>query len=412
MVEVFKEVELVKEVPVEVVREVEVVVVATPTQIPMPLPSPTLGPTETPTPTATPSPTPEPPSTPAELVGRVQDSIVRVEARTGGFVFFQSSGSGFIFAVEGTTAFVATNHHVIDGKSSVEVQLKNSETYDAVVLGWDAERDVAVLSICCSSDFIALQWGETSPSEGESVIAVGYPDSDAENVIATIGEVRAPDDLSTEHDFIPHSAPLNPGNSGGPLFSMPGAEVVGINTARNTETLAFYAVPFQAIEEQVEEWRAQLIIAPTATPTFTPTPSPTPTFASAPSLTPAITFSRVKVNGVVYTVHSIIDPAPLRRGLSTGERAVAVDVSLEAVENNIDYDYAQFSVQDSDGYIHDPDFINRGVEPDLSRGTLAIGQRVRGWVNFNVAEHAKLTAVQVETGYGSPRVVIAYLARD
>ena len=275
-------------------------------------------------------------------------------------------------------------------------------------LGVDAERDVAVLSICCSSDFIALQWGETSPSEGESVIAIGYPDSDTEIVIATIGEVRAPDDLSMEHDFIPHSAPLNPGNSGGPLFSMPGAEVVGINTARASETLAFYAVPYQAIAQQVADWRAQLIVAPTATPTFAPTPTFTPTLEP----TPAIPFGGVKVSGVIYTVHSIIDPAPLRRGLSIGERAVAVDVSIEAVENGIDYDYAQFNVQDSEGYIHDPDLINRGVEPDLERGTLSVGQRVRGWVNFNVTEQAKLTAVQVETGYGSPRVVIADLARD
>ena len=245
------------------------VATATPTatQIPTPLPSPTSGPTETPTPTATPSPTPAPPSTPAELVMRVQDSIVQVKARSGGTFFgLTNSGSGFIFAVEGTTAFIATNHHVIDGSNSVEVQARDLSTYDALVLGWDDERDVAVLSICCSSDFSALQWGDASPSEGVAVVAVGYPNSDTGNLVATIGEVRAPDDLSMKHDFIPHSAPLNPGNSGGPLLSMPGAEVIGINVARGTETLAFYAVPYQAIEEQVEIWRSQLIVVPSPTP--------------------------------------------------------------------------------------------------------------------------------------------------
>ena len=241
------------------------VATATPsaTQIPTPLPSPMPGPTETPTPTAIPAP----PSTPAELVMRVQHSIVQVKARSGGTFFgLTNSGSGFIFAVEGTTAFVATNHHVIDGSDSVEVQTGDLSTYDALVLGWDAERDVAVMSICCSSDFIALPWGDASPSEGETVIAIGYPDSDTGNVVATIGEVRAPDDLSMEHDFIPHSAPLNPGNSGGPLLSMPSSEVIGINVARGTETLAFYAVPYQAIEDQVEEWRSQLIVVPSPTP--------------------------------------------------------------------------------------------------------------------------------------------------
>ena len=267
---VIETVEVEREVVQTVVVEKVVEVVATPTatQIPSLLLSPTPGPNETPTPTATPSPTPEPPSTPAELVERVQQSVVRVKARSGGAIFGQTrAGSGFIFAVEGTTAFIATNHHIIDGSDSVEVQIGDSNTYDSLVLGWDAERDVAVVSICCSSDFIALQWGDASPSEGVAVIAVGYPNSDAGNLVATIGEVRAPDDLSMEHEFISHSAPLNPGNSGGPLLSMPGSEVIGINVARGTQVLAFYAVPYQAIEEQVEEWRSQLIVATTPTPT-------------------------------------------------------------------------------------------------------------------------------------------------
>ena len=394
-VEVVKEIEVVKEVE----KEVQVVVTATPSSTPTPTSSPTLGPSNTPTPTATPSPTPEPPSTPAELVERVQDSVVRVQARSGGTFFGTASqGSGFIFAVEGTTAFVATNQHIIDGSNSVEVQIEDS-TYDALVLGWDAKRDVAVVSICCSPDFIALPWGDASPSEGESVIAIGYPNSDTGNLIATIGEVRAPDDLSIEHDFIPHSAPLNPGNSGGPLFSMPGAEVVGINTAGGTETLAFYAVPYQAIAQQVADWRSQLIVDATATPTPTTTK-------------PANTLFRVKLNGVIYTIHSVIDPAPERSSLTPGERAVAIDVSIEAVDNGSDYDEDDFVVQDSDGYIYEPDWLNRGVKPDLGSGTLAAGQRVRGWVNFNVPGQARISVVQLETGYGSPRVVIADLTKE
>ena len=209
------------------------------------------------------TPTAIPPLTPTELVDQVQHSIVQVKARSGGTFFgLTNAGSGFIFAMEGTTAFIATNHHIIDGSDSVKVQTRDLSTYDALVLGWDAERDVAVLSICCSSDFSALQWGDASPSEGVTAIAVGYTNSDTGNLVATIGEVSAPDDLSMEHDFISHSAPLNPGNSGGPLLSMPGAEVIGINVARGTETLAFYAVPHQAIEDQVEEWRSQLIVVP------------------------------------------------------------------------------------------------------------------------------------------------------
>ena len=207
----------------------------------------------TPTPTAT--PTQNVISTPADLVERVKDGVVRVVAG------FFSSGSGFIFDIEGTTAFVATNYHVIEDADAVDVTVSGTHTYEALVLGWDADRDVAVLAICCSDSFVALPWEEASPDVGAQVVAVGYPRGGSRSqVTATTGVVAMADALSTRLDFIPHTAPLNPGNSGGPLFSMPEAKVLGINTARGTEALIFYAVPFQAIEGQMAEWRSQLVV--------------------------------------------------------------------------------------------------------------------------------------------------------
>ena len=207
----------------------------------------------TPTPTATSTQTVV--STPADLVEQVKDGVVRVEAG------FFSSGSGFIFDIEGTTAFVATNYHVIEDADAVDVTVSGTHTYEALVLGWDADRDVAVLAICCSDSFVALSWEEASPDVGAQVVAVGYPRGGSRSqVTATTGVVAMADALSTRLDFIPHTAPLNPGNSGGPLFSMPEAKVLGINTARGTEALIFYAVPFQAIEGQMAEWRSQLVV--------------------------------------------------------------------------------------------------------------------------------------------------------
>lgn len=380
VVEVPLEVTREVEVPVEVTREVEVtrIVVVT----------------ATPTPSPTPTPIPEPPSTPAELVERVQDSIVRVQARTGGAFFGRTrAGSGFIFAVEGTTAFIATNHHIIDDSNSVEVQIGASSTYDALVLGWDAERDVAVVSICCSFNFKALQWGDATPSETETVIAIGYPDNDTGNLIATIGEVRAPDDLSMEHDFIPHSAPLNPGNSGGPLFSMPGADVVGINTAGGTESLAFYAVPYQAIEDQVEEWRSQLVIVPVPTPT------------------PVIPFATIGGEDFAYTVNEIRDPAQSSREVKTGNRLVAIDVSLVALVDDVSYNIGFFALQDEDGYVWD-DYTRPDIEPGLSYGDLSSGQKVRGWIGFEVPQSAVLTGVFYDELGSSGRVLIADLTSE
>ncbi len=227
----------------------------------LPTPTPTPTPTLTPMPTIT--PTPGPISTPADLVERVKDGVVQVRASTGSFFVFSSTGSGFIFDVEGTTAFVATNYHVVEGADSLEVTVRNTDSYEALVLGWDADRDVAVLAICCSEDFAALSWEEASPAVGAQVVAVGYPDGgSASRVTATTGEVAEGDALSEQHGYIRHTAPLNPGNSGGPLFSMPDAKVLGINTSRGTQTLSFYAVPLQAIAGQMVEWRKQLVVSP------------------------------------------------------------------------------------------------------------------------------------------------------
>ena len=387
---VVQTVEIEKVVEVEVVREV--MVVATPTAIPTPASSPTPGPTETPTPTTT----PEPPSTPVELVERVQDSIVRIKAGSGSFFDGTKVGSGFIFAVEGTTAFVATNHHIINGSNSVEVQIRDSSTYDALVLGWDSERDVAVLSICCSTEFVALSWASASLSEGETVIAIGYPDNDTASHIATIGEVRAPDDLSMEHGFISHSAPLNPGNSGGPLFSMPGTEVVGINTARGTESLAFYAVPYQAIEDQVEEWRSQLVIVTVPT-----VPVPTPS--------PVIPFATTAGEDFSYTVNEIRDSVQPLLEVKTGNRLVAIDVSLVALVDDAYYNPGFFSLQDEDGYVWD-DWTWPEIEPGLNHGRLSSGQKVRGWIAFEVPQSTVIASVWAEDSLR--KVIIAELTSD
>ena len=361
-----------------------------PTPTPMatatPVPTPTPIVLVTPTPTATPTPT-GPPANPQELVQRVQDSIVRVEAGYSG------SGSGFIFAVEETTAFVATNHHVIEGVNAIDVQLHSGLEYKALLLGWDADRDVAVLAICCSFDFIALPWEPVTPAVGTDVVAVGFPRSSAIGVTATAGAVAAPDDNSERHDFIHHTAPLNPGNSGGPLFSMPEAKVLGINTARGTQVLSFYAVPYQTIEEPMKEWRSHLIIAPASTPT------PTIIFD----------FDTVEAGENTYTVNEVRDPAPASYGLGVGERLVAIDITIVALSDDSDGPHF-FSVQDSQGFVYESSG-SMDLRPRLAAGDLSKGQRVRGWVPFKVPEAGVLVSVLVRPGYSGSRVVIADLTR-
>ena len=231
--------------------------------------APTSVPTVTPTPMPSPAvvSTPGTPATVAALVERVQDGVVRITA--GG-----ASGSGFIFALEGTTAFVLSNHHIIEDDKNINIRVKNSRTYRATLLGFDSDRDLAVMAICCSSGFLVLGWApESLPEVDTEVVAIGYARASSDRVTATIGKVN-------EHEYfglddthvIWHDAPLNPGNSGGPLLSVKGT-VLGVNAGESIANPGiFAAVAYQTMKDLLADWTSRLVVSPETTPTPTPEP--------------------------------------------------------------------------------------------------------------------------------------------
>ena len=231
-------------------------------------PSPTVGvptPVHSPSPTSVPSPTPTArpqlvlPTTAADVASWAEDSIVRVRAGNSG-------GSGFIFETEGSTAFVVTNHHVIEDEDSYDVVVRNTDTYEAVLLGYNSDKDIAVLSICCNSEFSPIPWKSGATADlGDEVVAIGYPRGSGTQITATTGTTQD-NWLGNALGLASHNAPLNPGNSGGPLFSMNG-EVLGVNVAYSKlEEGIYYAVPYEAIREDVLAWKAKLVVLPTPEP--------------------------------------------------------------------------------------------------------------------------------------------------
>ena len=302
-----------------------------PTAVPSPTPIPTPVPTPTPIPTPIPIPTPVVPPTPADLVRRVEDGVVRVTAGRKG-------GSGFIFDTEGDTAFVVTAHHVIEGEDAIDVRVKNTQTYKATLLGYDVDKDVAVLSICCSSAFNALAWDSGASAEvGEQIVAVGYPRSSSPQVIATIGEIKD-DPLGVPRGFIAHDAPLNPGNSGSPLFSKEG-KVLGINTAISTTKEGIgYAVPYSAVVDKVADWKSRLIVTGEPWPTPSPTPSPTPIPTHAPEPSESVASDRAALVALYHATngprwwlkHNWLSDAPLGDwvGVDTDRDGRVVGLSL------------------------------------------------------------------------------------
>ena len=143
----------------------------------------------------------------------------------------QSLGSGFVIDPSG---IIVTNNHVIDGADEITVTLQDNTSLKAKLIGRDERVDLAVLQVTPpkGKTLTAVQWGNSDTARvGDWVLAIGDPFGLGGTVTAGIVSARGRDiNQGPYDDFIQTDAPINRGNSGGPLFDMDG-RVVGINTA-------------------------------------------------------------------------------------------------------------------------------------------------------------------------------------
>lgn len=172
---------------------------------------------------------------PAELFKELSPSVVTVfsKKKSGG----EGSGTGFVVDKNGT---IATNHHVIDGAAAVRIKFQNAAMFDDVDLLMDEPAsDLALLQV----NLAAPNDGGTKPEAAPMVLG------DSEAIVVGERAVSIGNPLGLEHTltdglisarrmyenkaWIQFSAPISPGNSGGPLFNMRG-DVVGITTATIT----------------------------------------------------------------------------------------------------------------------------------------------------------------------------------
>ena len=243
----------------------------TPTHTPTPVPPHTPTPTHTPTPVPTPTPTPTHTPTPmqadalelvvSEMVKQVRPAVVRISSGS-------ATGTGVIFDAPGQTGYVVTNYHVVEGRTLVDVTVRDAVTYSGRVLGVDTDRDLAVLSICCGN-FTSLAFGDASTLDpGDEVVSIGYALAIQGSATVTKGIVSAVRyDPAYRAKVIQSDAPINPGNSGGPVLSLDGL-VLGINTFKLGEALGF-AISAETVLERIPVLRAG-----TALPIPTPTTRP------------------------------------------------------------------------------------------------------------------------------------------
>jgi serine protease Do len=140
-----------------------------------------------------------------------------------------SLGSGFIIDPAG---LVVTNNHVIADADEITVTLQDDTNFKAEVVGKDTKTDLALLRIKSTKPLASVKFGDSDQTRvGDWVLAIGNPFGLGGTVTAGILSARAREiNAGPYDDFLQTDAPINRGNSGGPMFNMNG-DVIGINTA-------------------------------------------------------------------------------------------------------------------------------------------------------------------------------------
>jgi S1-C subfamily serine protease len=145
------------------------------------------------------------------------------------------SGTGFLLTKNG---IIATNHHVIEGANSINIEiLKNDkvEIYKATIIEIDKVNDVALLKIDDTQfdTFPQIPYTIASSAQvGESAFTIGFPLNNilGKNIKVTNGIVSSKSGLQDDIRFYQITVPIQPGNSGGPLFNEEG-NIIGITTS-------------------------------------------------------------------------------------------------------------------------------------------------------------------------------------
>jgi S1-C subfamily serine protease len=130
--------------------------------------------------------------------------------------------------------YLLTNHHVVHGAHDLSVSFTDGSAVSGVVVGSDAATDVAVvraeasgLPYCVFGDSARLRVGQLAIAMGNPL---GFESSVSTGVVGALGRSMRSQTGRLIENIIQHTAPLNPGNSGGPLLDSR-AQVVGVNTA-------------------------------------------------------------------------------------------------------------------------------------------------------------------------------------
>jgi S1-C subfamily serine protease len=180
------------------------------------------------------------PASDADLLDSYSQAVIKVVETVGKSIIGLSprrpgdgggAGSGFLIAPDG---YALTNSHVVHGGLSFTASTVDGDRLDARLVGEDPATDLALVHVSARDLPYATLGDSESLRVGQLAIAVGSPlgfhATVSTGVISALGRAMRGVSGRLIENVIQHTAPLNPGNSGGPLVDSRG-RVVGINTA-------------------------------------------------------------------------------------------------------------------------------------------------------------------------------------
>jgi S1-C subfamily serine protease len=202
-----------------------------------------------------------------EIYERAASGVVQITSTADAFTSGPSGtqgqhrGSGFVVDKAG---HVVTNYHVVESADEISVSFSNRDTVEADLVGVDPSTDLALLRVDArSSALTPLLLGNSDRVRvGDEVVAIGNPFGLDRTVTFGIvsalqREIRAPNRFAIDQ-VIQTDAPINQGNSGGPLLSMRG-QVIGVNTQIRTADIGSgnvgigFAVPSNTVKDVVAQ---------------------------------------------------------------------------------------------------------------------------------------------------------------
>lgn len=156
-----------------------------------------------------------------------------------------SEGSGVIYKIDGDSAYLVTNTHVIEGAKQIEIMLSDGTKVVGELVGEDTYSDIAVVKISSKNISTVAEFADSDKlTVGETAIAIGsplgteYANSVTQGIVSSLSRTVTLTNSNGETistNAIQTDAAINPGNSGGALINVEG-QVIGINSSKISST--------------------------------------------------------------------------------------------------------------------------------------------------------------------------------